>query len=325
MNKIKRLLFNNTRLTREVILCKELKHRLASNQLSLLETNQQLVECEVGFFDEFILRRTDLEMATIRDNCVEHLLSIDKDLFNPASDIRCDIYFNNLLNYPRVDLSTKGIKFLGNGTKSLKSKEEKQRLSRRGQRLLEAYLNRVRKDIYEKPIEFVQNNFAKLREDIVQMKNSNKDSSSLLKALKQHTDDFDSSVKNKGNDVFTKEFRGEIAHSFECILERIETAKCEQNEEEEKQEVVDFNLVFEHEEIKSDFEEIRDLIYETSWQIEKTLFQNKTIMFMNSEMLDIFTRTWRERVESMPEKRNNTLVIVKNEYIALDPFYLLLR
>jgi len=204
MNKIKRLLFNNTRLTREVILCKELKHRLASNQLSLLETNQQLVECEVGFFDEFILRRTDLEMSTIRDNCVEHLLSIDKDLFNPTSDIRCDIYFNNLLNYPRVDLSTKGIKFLGNGIKSLKPKEEKQRLSRRCQRLLEAYLNRVRKDIYEKPIEFVQNHFAKLREDIVQMKNSNKDSSSLLKALKQHTDDFDSSVKNKGNDVFQR-------------------------------------------------------------------------------------------------------------------------
>jgi hypothetical protein len=204
MNKIKRLLFNNTRLTREVILCKELKHRLASNQLSLLETNQQLVECEVGFFDEFILRRTDLEMATIRDNCVEHLLSIDKDLFNPASDIRCDIYFNNLLNYPRVDLSTKGIKFLGNGTKSLKSKEEKQRLSRRGQRLLEAYLNRVRKDIYEKPIEFVQNHFAKLKEDIVQMKYD-----SLLKALKQQTDDFELNVTNRGNDVFTKEFREE--------------------------------------------------------------------------------------------------------------------
>jgi hypothetical protein len=317
-------LFNNTRLTREVILCKELKHRLAKNsQLSLLNTNQQLVECEVGLFDEFILRRTDLEMSTLRDNCVRHLMSIDKDLFNPSRDIRCDIYFNNLLNYPNIDLSTKEIQFLGNGTKSLKPKE---RLSRKGQQLLKAYLNRVRKEIYEKPIEFVQNHFVKLKEEILQMKYSNNDSSSLLMALKQHTDEFDLSVNN----LFAKEFREEMMHSFECIHERIENAKCEQNEEEEKkEEVYDYNLVFEHEEMKSDFEEIRDLIYETSWQIEKTLFQNKTFMFMNSEMLEIFTQTWRERVESMSDKRNerktNILIIVNNEYIALDPFDLLLR
>ena len=91
-------------MTREVIVCKELKQRLSVNP-SLLASNQQIVEVASGLFDSFTLVRTDLEKSTLRDNYAEHLVRIDSDLLDLNSQIRVDLTFNNLFNYPRCELT----------------------------------------------------------------------------------------------------------------------------------------------------------------------------------------------------------------------------
>ena len=89
--------------------------------------NQQLVEAEVCIFDYFYFECTELETNTIRDNDVDHLLSIDSSLFDPTSKIRIDIYYNDLYKYPKLKLRGTAIRFLGYEKKTGENGNEERR------------------------------------------------------------------------------------------------------------------------------------------------------------------------------------------------------
>jgi len=301
-------------LTREVIICKEIKHLL--NRKNYLAANQQIVEVKAGLFDTFYLERTDLERNTIRDNSVNHLVSIDSSLFDPWSQISVDIYYNNLNNYPKIDTTNTTIRFKGS-LKKYQDESQKKPLSEKGQKLLRAYFNRV-KQIFEKPLDFLQKHFFKLRKEITNQKSKEE---YFFKCIEEFE------AKLYTQQEFTDEFKQKILNSFESIVERIKYDNEEQIEEA-KEEEIEVQVVFDHDEETSDFAQIREKIYETSWQIEKCLFQNKTILFMHKKMIEVFTQKWRQRIDVSSQRtvsNESKIVIVKNEYIALDPFILLMR
>ena len=296
-------------MTHEVIACKELKQRLSRD--NYLMPNQQLVEAEVGIFDSFNFECTDLETNTIRDNDVDHLLSIDSSLFDPTSKIRIDIYYNDLYKYPELKLRGTAIRFLEHEKKS----GEMGPLSEIGRSLLEAYFKRVKR-MFEKPIDFLQKHFLTLKTEISNEESIKKSKNKLLKTV----EDFEKNLLTQQE--FTDEFKQKIATSFESIGKKL---KCEiQSSMPDDDEDIDLDLVFDHDEEQSDFTQIREFIYQTSWEIEKCLFHNRTILFMRKQMINIFEDKWRERIESSFYSEGK-LIIVNNEFIALNPFILLMR
>ena len=295
-------------MTHEVIACKELKQRLSRN--NYLMPNQQLVEAEVCIFDYFYFECTELETNTIRDNDVDHLLSIDSSLFDPTSKIRIDIYYNDLYKYPKLKLRGTAIRFLGYEKKT----GEMGPLSELGRSLLEAYFKRVKR-MFEKPFDFLQKHFLTLKTEISNEESIQKSKDKLLKTV----EDFEKELLAQKE--FNDEFKQKISNSFESIGKKL---KCEILLKDDDEKDIDVDFVFDHDEEPSEFSQIRELIYQTSWEIEKHLFHNRTILFMRKQMINIFKDKWRERIQSNFYIEGK-LIIVNNEFIALNPSILLMR
>ena len=190
-------------------------------------------------------------------------------------------------------------------------------LSRKGEKLLEAYLSQAKR-VFERPLEFLHSHFLKLKESVKESHES------FLKRV----ENFEKQCLCQNE--FTDEFKQQISQSIQSIQEKIEQNRGKRKEEEEVEE--DSNVkeelegVFDYDEERSDFSEIREMIYAAIFQIEKCLFLNKTFLFMHEEMIKVFTQSWCDRIKTFkPPTQKHRLIVVKNEYVALNPFILLLR